>query len=258
MTVIAAPTWTSEAVLEHDGTQFLLLMDPGEYTAEDSTTSAFVLVKPRGMVDQMIELVTELQPDRIVEVGIYKGGSAALLASLRPTARITAVDISPEPVAALDKFIVERGLSDQFYPHYGVDQGDAELLGEIIDRDHGTAPLDYVVDDASHLYRETRTTFEVLFPRLRPGGVFVIEDWAWAHFPDPLWQEGGGWFHDRPALTNLVVELLMIVGTGPELISNIRVSRNYVEIVRGKADYSPRIRLEDHYQNRGLPFRPLI
>ncbi len=27
----------------------------------------------------------------------------------------------------------------------------------------------------------TRTSFEVLFPRLRPGGLFVIEDWNWQH-----------------------------------------------------------------------------
>jgi hypothetical protein len=114
------------------------------------------------------------------------------------------------------------------------------------------------VDDASHLYRETRSTFEVLFPRLRPGGRYLIEDWGWAHYPEALWQERGGWFHDRPALTNLVVELLLIIGTSPELISDIRVAHDYVEVVRGEAEYAHRIKLEDHYQNRGLPFRPLI
>jgi predicted O-methyltransferase YrrM len=258
MTVALALAWTSDEVLEIDGIRFHLVINPDEYTAEDSSTGAFVLVKPREMVDQMIELVNDLKPDRIVEVGIFKGGSAALLATLRPQARITAVDIASEPVAALDEFIACRGLGDRVWPHYGVDQGDAEQLAGIIDRDHGTAPLDYVVDDASHLYPQTKTTFEVLFPRLRPGGVFVIEDWAWAHYPEALWQASGGWFHDRPALTNLAVELLLVAGTSADLVSNIRVSHNYVEVVRGDAAYSPRIRLEDHYRNRGLPFRPLI
>jgi SAM-dependent methyltransferase len=258
MTTIAPKTWHSDEDLEVDGTRFHLAVNSDDYTTAESTSDEFVLVKNRVLVDQMTRTLERLKPQRIVEVGIFKGGSAALLAALSPTAQITAVDISPQRVAALDQFITARGLEGRLHPYYGVDQGNAERLAEIVDRDHGTKPLDYVVDDASHLYRETRTTFEVLFPRLRPGGVYAIEDWAWAHFPDDLWQAGGGWFHNRPALTNLVVELLMIVGTTPELISNLHISHDCVEVVRGHTHYQPRIRLEDHYQNRGLPFRPLM
>ena len=257
MTVLA-PEWTSDESLELGGTRFNLLVDSSAYTAEDSSSNAFVLVKDRPMIEQMIHLVEALKPDRIVEIGIFKGGSAALLATLRPEARITAVDISPEPVTALDQFISEHELGGKVHAHYGVNQADTRQLVDIIEGDHGLAPLDYVVDDASHFYRETKATFEVLFPRLRCGGVYVIEDWGWAHFTAPLWQAGGGWFHDRPALTNLVVELLLIVGTGSEIISDIRITHDAVEIVRGSAPYAPNIKLEDHYKNRGLPFRPLI
>ena len=35
-----------------------------------------------------------------------------------------------------------------------------------------------MIDDASHLYNETSASFNVLFPRLRPGGLYVIEDWS--------------------------------------------------------------------------------
>jgi hypothetical protein len=38
--------------------------------------------------------------------------------------------------------------------------------------------LDLVIDDASHLLGPTRSSFNVLFPLLRPGGVYVIEDWS--------------------------------------------------------------------------------
>ena len=43
----------------------------------------------------------------------------------------------------------------------------------------------------SHLRDETIASFETLFPRLRPGGQYVIEDWAWRqqtanHFHDVL------------------------------------------------------------------------
>jgi predicted O-methyltransferase YrrM len=254
----ATRAWISDEILEVDGTRFLVAPDSTDYLAQQSTVDSFVLVKARQMVDQMVELVDHLQPDRIVDLGIFKGGSTALFASLRPTAQVTAIDISSEPVSALEHFIVARGVTHLVHLHYGIDQSDAGRLAEIIDADHGTEPLDFVMDDASHLYRESRASFEVLFPRLRAGGLYVIEDWAWAHYPEELWQEAGGWFHDRPALTNLVVELLLTIGTNNELISEIRVSHNYVEVVRGYGEYARRITLGDHYANRGLPYRPLI
>jgi hypothetical protein len=35
-----------------------------------------------------------------------------------------------------------------------------------------------VIDDASHLLDPTRASFNVPFPLVRPGGVYVIEDWS--------------------------------------------------------------------------------
>ena len=38
-----------------------------------------------------------------------------------------------------------------------------------------------MIDDASHLLAESRSSFESLFPRLRPGGLYIIEDWNAGH-----------------------------------------------------------------------------
>jgi len=69
------------------------------------------------------------------------------------------------------------------FVHFGTSQCDGDklsqiVLGELADE------LDLVVDDASHTYEETRASFEFLFPLLSPGGIYVIEDWSWAHHPD--------------------------------------------------------------------------
>ena len=44
--------------------------------------------------------------------------------------------------------------------------------------------LDLVIDDGSHLAEPTRTSFDTLFPLLAPGGFYIIEDWAWEHWPE--------------------------------------------------------------------------
>ena len=42
------------------------------------------------------------------------------------------------------------------------------------------------------------------------GGIYVIEDWAWAHFKNTYFDE---YWHDRPALSNLAVDLALAVGS---------------------------------------------
>jgi predicted O-methyltransferase YrrM len=241
-----------------DGVEFLVTPDSDQYMTDTSSPDRFVVAKQPEMVDRLSDVVEELQPRRIVELGIFKGGSAALLALLARPERLTAVELEAEPAAALEGFLDTRELRPVVACHYGVDQADRERLDALVRADHGDEPLDLVVDDASHQLRHTRSSFEVLFPRLRPGGVYLIEDWAWAHFPEPTWQDGGGFWHDQPALTNLIVELMMMVGTRNELIADITITKDIALVRRGTGRVAAPMRLEDHYLNRGLPFRPLL
>ena len=60
---------------------------------EGPSPGALVLWKTEKMVEGLRQLVHELQPLRIVELGIANGGSTALLAALAPNAKILALDI---------------------------------------------------------------------------------------------------------------------------------------------------------------------
>lgn len=88
------------------------------------------------------------------------------------------------------------GLSDRVRLHYGMSQGDRAAVGAILDAEFGTGPLDMIIDDASHQLDLPRASFEVAFPRLRPGGVYVLEDWGWAHWAGSL-QQPDGQRHDQ-------------------------------------------------------------
>jgi predicted O-methyltransferase YrrM len=130
------------------------------------------------MVARYERLLAPFEGPRMVELGISQGGSVALLALLARPEKFVAIELASEPVAPLLDALRERGMADAVKPYFGVDQADRARLTQIVEDEFGDAPLDLVIDDASHRYDETVASFEVLFPRLRPGGVFVIEDWT--------------------------------------------------------------------------------
>jgi hypothetical protein len=46
------------------------------------------------------------------------------------------------------------------------------------------APFDFIIDDGSHQPNAVRTAYDVLWPLLRMGGTYVIEDLQVAHAAD--------------------------------------------------------------------------
>jgi predicted O-methyltransferase YrrM len=146
-----------------------------------STPERFVIVKQPPHRDAFIEMCRSVRGGRLVELGIAEGGSTVLAALAAEPSALLAVDIEPEPLAALEEFIAARDLGARVHTRYGIDQGDRDQLTRTVDATIGTAPLDLVVDDASHALDPTRTSFEVLFPRLAPGGLYAIEDWNADH-----------------------------------------------------------------------------
>jgi hypothetical protein len=134
----------------------------------------------------------------------------------------------------LDRFIEEQDLGDVIHAHYGVDQGDSPRLSQILDDEFAGEELDLVVDDCSHQYEPTRAAFNVLFPRLRAGGVYVIEDWPWAH--SPIGSENiGGLYPDQVPLTRLIFELTLAIPGVPGLITDIAIDANSTYVTRGDA-----------------------
>src|SRR5688500_2684598 len=110
---------------------------------------------------------------RLLELGVLHGGSLLLWRDAFPRGVIAGLD--REPVALNDP-------SGRILTFQG-EQDDVALLDRIAAR---VAPegFDVVIDDASHLAAPTRTSFWHLCERhLKPGGIYVIEDWGTGYFP---------------------------------------------------------------------------
>jgi hypothetical protein len=73
------------------------------------------------------------------------------------------------------------------------DQTDAEALRRLAKEYNG---FDIIVDDGSHLNEHVIKTFQILFPLLRPNGIYAVEDTQTAYWPS--W--GGGIGNPRSSM----------------------------------------------------------
>lgn len=258
---IVESIFTGESI-EVDGVEFV-----SGYVAE-STATRFYILKPMHLIERYRSLAAFASGGRIVELGIAEGGSAALLALWADPAKLVTLDNEPSPLTALAEFRDARGLGDRLRDHYGVDQADRARVAAIVDAEFGAEPLDLVIDDASHAYWPTRASFETLFPRLRPGGRYVIEDWeadiAMADavriaLNDPSSPhhervkesiaQSGGKPPPRPSrisMTRLILELVILAGGQSGAIADLELNKSYVSLTRGHADLDPDgFRLDD-------------
>jgi hypothetical protein len=111
--------------------------------------------------------------------------------------------------------------------------------------------FDIIIDDASHNYPLSLASFNGLFPLLRPGGVYVLEDWGWAHWGGP-WQERSHPEYNEAALSNLVVQAILSVTGGSGFVANVKVTPNAAFIVRGPNPGST-LSIVDTFVNRSRP-----
>jgi len=252
-------TWTDPANFELDGQRYRVSYDGTEMKTLRSTDECFVLGKSRPIVDRFWnEYHARTDVRRIVELGIFHGGSSAFYAQVCEPDTLVGIERTDAPAIALERFIARRELAGVIRPFYGVDQSDVQALLNIMKAEFDKLEVDLIIDDASHEYAPTRTSFEVVFPFLGEGGRYVIEDWAWAHFADAMWQERGGAMRDQPALTNLLVELMMLAGSREDVVTELRIDHDVVEVVRGPSHLDAPMDLARLYRNRGNRFRPLL
>ncbi len=177
--------------------------------------------------------------DNMVEFGIFKGGSVALYDCPFAPRRLVGVDIQDDRVEALDQYLERRGAADRIHLYYETDQADRHALEAIARESFQDRSLDLVVDDGSHQYEPTKAALNVFLPLLRPGGIYLIEDWAWAHWRgDPEFQKTVGsdsvryTSQERP-MTKLICEAAILAACRPDVISDVLIDSSRAFVTRG-------------------------
>jgi hypothetical protein len=211
----------------------------------ESANDSFVLVK----TDQMLDFYRDLRnhdPRTIMEVGMYEGGSLVWFDKIFKPEMLAGLDVRREPIDALEAYRRDRAHIATYYGRYQENIGTLQAARECF-----PDGIDLVVDDASHLYEQTKATFEMIFPLMRPGGHYVIEDWAWAHTPSR--QEAGTDWFGKSALTNLVFELTVLAARVPA-IDSIQVLKGMTCVRRGNGSIPVDLfDLSPYLRGRSLP-----
>jgi len=239
--------WKEDRMLL-DGRIYRLQHFKGLWTGGDEH---FVFYKTRDLVDQyraFLERHPGFAPQQIFELGLWDGGSMVFWAELFKPARHVGADIQVKQNSPyFEKYLSQEHIRGRLKPYWDVDQGNTARLEQIW-RAEFNAPLDLVIDDASHLYAPTRASFETLFPRLRPGGLYIIEDWAWGHWASFLAPDHP-WAAEQP-LTDLIAQLLEAVGTGRGFIRHLDIYQGFVVVERGDAVFKGTFSLDGQILNR--------
>jgi SAM-dependent methyltransferase len=214
------------------GVEFRLEVGEGSQDSDANTLFLHKTAAQLQMYEGFWESRISFQPQRILELGIWEGGSLAFWFEYFRPAKHVAVDILPaEDLPALQQYMAGSDRRDRIATYWSVDQADAETLRGIVDREFD-GPLDLVIDDASHLYGPTKTSFETLFPVLKPGGLYIIEDWPWG-YQDRFLAPDHPWAGEEP-LTKLVGLLQELAGTSASVARSLFMNTAFVAVERGE------------------------
>jgi predicted O-methyltransferase YrrM len=248
--------WDDDLHLKINDVSFYLSFDTKELKTGYSIHDTFLLGKPKHMVEKTVALAQHQSVRKIFEMGILQGGSTVLYDQIFSPEKIVAIEHDPKPVDALANYIANHDKGDMVKPYYAINQADAIAMGKVLLAEFPDRDIDLIVDDASHLYQETREAFNISFPFLKKGGLYIIEDWAWAHWHGDYWQKSQNPFlKGKVAMSNLLIELFMLAASHPEFIENIFIDHNIITVKRGDGALpTGKFNIADHYLLRGKSF----
>ena len=141
-----------------------------------------------------VEWLRRRPMDLIIEIGVWRGGNAAILKSYFPDARYIGVDeLPPDHPRISDPPALRTAVEDfglELVIGQTKDDDTRDRVVELI----GDRLADFVFIDASHDYDSVKRDFELWSPHARFVGFHDV------HNPDVyrFWIECVGWFHPNP------------------------------------------------------------
>ncbi len=114
---------------------------------------------------------------RLLEIGVggyrnprYGGNSLRMWKKYFPFGRITSVDIHDKSLLQERRIRIYQG-----------SQADRAFMEQVVAE---AGPFDIIIDDGSHINAHVIESFRILFPTLKTGGIYVVEDLQTSYWDD--------------------------------------------------------------------------
>jgi len=118
------------------------------------------------------------EPVSLLEIGVLGGASLRTWRDYFPNGRIHGIDIKPAAAA-------HEGERTRVFIG---SQSDPAFLSSVVAE---TGPLDVIIDDGSHLARDQVGSLLQLWPHVKPGGLYIVEETHTSYMSEYLM----GWRH---------------------------------------------------------------
>lgn len=112
----------------------------------------------------------------LLEIVVYDGASVKMWKEYFPKATIVAIDIDPR---------CKEFEEDRIHIHIG-DQTDVNFLTTVFDK---YGHFEVILDDGGHSWKQQIVSFETLFPRLTPAGLYLLEDMHTSYRTKSVWDD---------------------------------------------------------------------
>jgi ubiquinone/menaquinone biosynthesis C-methylase UbiE len=145
--------------------------------------------------DQLFSrFIGEGEPITLLEIGVQNGGSLEIWKKyLPPNSKIWGIDI--------DKKCCALKFSENISFHLG-NAADSDFVS----RTFKDIKFDVIIDDGSHISTEVITAFIHMFPNVKPGGMYIIEDLHTSY-----WKSYGGGLKKRGSSIEFFKELIDVL-----------------------------------------------
>jgi cephalosporin hydroxylase len=138
------------------------LTDIANYHTVDKGTEYY---EKHGYTELYSNYIPETGKFTLLEIGVWHGDSLRMWEEYNPELNIHAVDIDPDVLNFMNP-------SDKSVIHIG-DQSDKEFMEDVV---VASGAPDFIIDDGSHRYDDIIKAFDILYPKLKSGGYYFIED----------------------------------------------------------------------------------
>jgi cephalosporin hydroxylase len=135
----------------------------------------------QGFIDIYQQYFSTLQDSaqHVLEIGIWQGASHLMWQEYFSNASIYGIDFLKAPSAIKSLSVIkERGIN--------VEIGDQSKRGDLQTALQGfnNPQFDIIIDDGGHTMEQQQVTLGYLFPHLKSGGLFIVEDLHTSYLPN--------------------------------------------------------------------------